>query len=499
MEKERIILEHLERGELLTPEALSTIVKGGSVGATTTAAGGQKGKEGGERLLLASVRVTKNYTKKSKKRTYEDFVRYYNHRFAALSGMLRQRAELAGATAIARIPQRPNERAAAIGMVKEKSITRNGSVMLQLEDPSGELRVVVTKKESDLYNAARDLVLDEVIGVSGSTGNQILFANELFFPDVPVTHELKKSPREEYLAIIGDPQVGSREFLSKDFARLTAWFHGRLGNEEQRRIASLVKYVIVIGDLVEGVGVYPGQEAELAIKDITAQYEAFASLIKKLPGSLPIICIPGNHDAGRLAEPQPPIYKDFAASLYELPNVLVLSNPSTITIGTTTTFPGIEVLLYHGYSLPYYADTVPGIRERGGQKRAELIMKFLLQRRHLAPTHGSNLFIPDAEEDPLIIERVPDIFITGHIHRVATANYRGVTLINGSAWCDITENQEKRGLEPQPGRLILVNLKTRDVRIINFYTGQLGGEGSDATSEEGAPGKTEMTGEGVVS
>jgi DNA polymerase II small subunit len=91
-----------------------------------------------------------------------------------------------------------------------------------------------------------------------------------------------------------------------------------------------------------------------------------------------------------------------------------------------------------------------------------------LQRRHLAPTHASVTYIP-GKRDPLVIRRVPDFFITGHVHRVTVSNYRNITLINSSCWSEISEDQIKRGLEPQPARLPVVNLKTREVKIMNFY------------------------------
>ncbi len=47
-----------------------------------------------------------------------------------------------------------------------------------------------------------------------------------------------------------------------------------------------------------------------------------------------IIC-PGNHDAMRIAEPQPELYRDFAAPLYELPNAIMVSNPSIVNIGSS--------------------------------------------------------------------------------------------------------------------------------------------------------------------
>jgi DNA polymerase II small subunit len=86
----------------------------------------------------------------------------------------------------------------------------------------------------------------------------------------------------------------------------------------------------------------------------------------------------------------------------------------------------------------------------------------------LAPSHTSNQYIPDVNEDPLIIRDVPDFFVTGHIHRLSVGQYKNITLLNCSCWSDVTEDQEKRGLEPQPGKLPLVNLKTREVKIINF-------------------------------
>jgi len=105
----------------------------------------------------------------------------------------------------------------------------------------------------------------------------------------------------------------------------------------------------------------------------------------------------------------------------------------------------------------------------GGQKRSDLILEFYLKRRHLAPTHTSNMYIPDTEHDPMVIERVPDFLATGHIHRTSVNNYRGITIMNCSAWTGSTEDQIKRGLVPEPGRAILVNLRSRAVKIMNFY------------------------------
>ncbi|USN45907.1 MAG: metallophosphoesterase [Candidatus Woesearchaeota archaeon] len=415
------------------------------------------------------IEILQNYTKPSKKRAVGDFVSVFKNRFKLVEKILRTRQEMSGVTTIKRAKQHTKDDAVTvIGMIVEKQLTKNNNFILTVEDMTDKITIIITQKNNDLFELTKDLVLDEIIGIQGVVGDGSLFVKSIIFPDVSLSKELKKSPYDEHLAIIGDLHAGSQVFMENEFKAAIKWLNGELGSPEQRAIAQKVKYAIFTGDLVEGVGVYPGQEKDLIIPTIKKQYDHFTSLIKEIRSSIEIIIIPGNHDAGRLAEPQAPLYKDYAGSVYSLPNVTCLSNPSLVTIGKHKDFSGFKVLLYHGGSLIYYSDNVPSIRAAGGQKRVDMIMEFLLKRRHLAPTHGSTLYLPDTELDLLAIDDVPDFFITGHIHRASVSNYRNVTLINGSCWTDTTEDQIKRGLEPQPCQLPVVNLKTRQVQVLNF-------------------------------
>ena len=108
------------------------------------------------------------------------------------------------------------------------------------------------------------------------------------------------------------------------------------------------------------------------------------------------------------------------------------------------------------------------IRKAGRIERPDLIMKYQLQRRHLAPSHSSTLYLPNEREDPLVIEKIPDFFISGHLHKTMVANYHGITMINCSCWIGQTEDQERRGIKPDPCKVVLVNLRTRDIKILNF-------------------------------
>jgi DNA polymerase II small subunit len=423
-------------------------------------------------LSAPPIQILKNYTKPPKKYVYNDFVQYFNKRYNALSAILRQRKELAGVTSINRIiGKKEREQTAIIGIVSEKKESKTKHIILTVEDPTGRIEVWLSNTNHELQTIAREIVLDEVIGILGQAAGDRMFANSVIFPDIPATHELKKCAQERYAVFVGDVHAGAKLFMKDEFEKFLLWLSGRMGTAEQKRIAEKVGYVIFTGDLVEGVGIYPDQDQDLLIPDIRAQYREFARYIKMIPSHMQIVLISGNHDAGRLQEPQTPIYKDFAQELYDMPNVTILSNPCMFTINQTPTHPGFDVLLYHGYSLIYYANNVPAIREAGGQKATEQIMKLLLRKRHLAPTHGCNTYVPDSEEDPLVIDRVPDFFVTGHVHRVSFANYRGVTVLNASCWNEVSEEQEKRGLEPQPARLPVVNLSTREIRVMNFYHG----------------------------
>ncbi|MEK6835489.1 MAG: metallophosphoesterase [Nanoarchaeota archaeon] len=416
-----------------------------------------------------NVIILKNYVDKDKKREVQDFIDYFKIRYNFLKNILLKRQELQNAVSINRALNRSErETIAIIGLVNDKRITKNGNILITLEDPTGLINVVINKSRKELFELANDIIFDEVIGVTGYNGDRIIFVNEIFLPDISLNNELKKGPNEEYVAFTSDLQVGNKVFFEKNFLKFIDWINGNYGNKEQREIAKRVKYLFIPGDLVDGVGVYPDQEYDLAILDIYKQYEKLAEYLARIRKDIKIILSVGNHDAVRLAEPQPFPDKKMAPLLYEFSNVIMATNPSLVNIASTKDFSGFNILIYHGSSFFYIVENVESIRRAGRTERPDLIMKFLLQRRHLAPSHTATLYLPNPDEDPLLIEKIPDFFISGHLHKTKVDNYHGVTTINCSAWIDQTEDQKRRGIVPDPCKAVLVNLKTRDVKILNF-------------------------------
>ncbi len=279
-------------------------------------------QEEAKRAEEFNVEIVESYNEASSDRAVQDFVSFFNARYKSLSRLISGRPGLMNNVSIARLKNKPGgETASIIGLVRDIAMTKNNNLMLTLEDPTGSVKVVVQKSNREMYAEAIGITLDEVIGVTGMGGANILFASSIVWPDIPML-ESKKSPNHEFAIVLSDLHVGSKLFLETEFRRFLAWIRGELGNPTQTEIAKRTKYIFIVGDLVDGVGIYPDQYGELAVKDIYEQYKLCAELISQIPKDKAIIVCPGNHDALRLSEPQPPLNQALARPLYEIPNVI---------------------------------------------------------------------------------------------------------------------------------------------------------------------------------
>ncbi len=420
-------------------------------------------------LTGAPVSIIVSHEGNPHKYEVKDFVNFFLSRYRFLENILRHRQELENVLTINRVlSKKEKEKVSVIGLINDINPTKNDNLVLTLEDPTGTIKVIVSKNKTELFHLAKELTYDEVVGITGISGDKIIFSENIVWPDIPTSHELKKGEAEESLIFLSDIHVGSSLFLKEEFGRFLSWIRGETGNETQRSLAASVKYIVIAGDLVDGVGIYPSQEEELNIFSYKEQYAEFCRLIKQIPPDKKLIVCPGNHDAVHLAEPQSVFYREYAPELFQLPNITIVSNPAYINVGKTKEFSGFDILMYHGYSFDYHINSIEALRNNGGYHRADLMMRYLLKRRHLAPSFKSTPYFPAYSEDPLIINKIPDFFVTGHIHYSKVANYKGVTMICGSCWQGKTSFQEKLGHEPEPARVPLVNLKTREVKILRF-------------------------------
>jgi len=398
----------------------------------------------------------------SKKLEVKDFVTYFKQRFVRMRNILQERGELNNLVSLNKISGN-KQGFSIIGIVSDKKITKNKNLLFEVEDLTGRIRVLINQNKPELYKMAEDITLDSVIGFKGSGNKEIFFANNLFFPDSTLP-ERKKGDVDEYALFISDLHVGSKLFMEKNFLKFVDYINGKIPDTPE---VKKIKYLFVVGDLISGVGIFPGQENELNIKDVEDQYAKVAELFGKIRKDIRIIIAPGNHDAMRIMEPQPFLEEKYAWPLYNLKNVTLVTNPSTVNVGKTGFFEGFNVLMYHGYSIHYYANNIARLMKEKAAHQPEKIMNYLLLNRHLAPTHSSTLYFP-SDKDPLMIEDVPDIFVVGHSHKSGINYYNNILVISGSSWESMTAFQEKMGNKPDFCKVPMFNLKTRAVKILDF-------------------------------
>jgi DNA polymerase II small subunit len=96
-------------------------------------------------------------------------------------------------------------------------------------------------------------------------------------------------------------------------------------------------------------------------------------------------------------------------------------------------------------------------------------MRELLKKRHLSPIYGGKTELAPLRTDWMVINQIPDIVHFGHAHHNAVNSYRGVLMINSGTFQSQTEFMQKQGIDPTPGIVTYVNLRSGEPNIIPFY------------------------------
>jgi len=380
----------------------------------------------------------------------------FHSRFRQLAKMLRGRPQLGNLRPIKDL-RASDGGSSVIGMVRSvRETPQRHHLIVTVDDETGSLEVLVPK---DSPGARLTILSDEVVGLHlqfSKDAGRIPRVAALERPDVPAHRTVGRSPRARRAIFLSDLHVGSRSFLIDPWNALVEFLRGHGPHPD---LAASIDHVVIAGDLVDGIGIYPRQEHDLAISDVVEQYAELGRRLAELPDRLTVVAIPGNHDAVCPAEPQPTLPTSLAA--YLPPNVRVLSNPSTFAL------EGVVVEAYHGRSFDDLIPALPGM----SYARPTEVMKRMLQMRHLAPIYGDRTPLAPLPRDGLVIDPAPDILVTGHAHTYGFDRYRGVLLLNASTWQSETEYQRMRNISPVPARAAIVDLATLGLVTADFSTG----------------------------
>jgi DNA polymerase II small subunit len=375
-----------------------------------------------------------------------DYVYYFRDRYTRLGSMIRSRIDPIPIEALVKMGRYKQELCAITGLVMDVRGTTNGHRMADIEDSTGTIPVLFNKDRPG-FSDAELLVPDEVVGVRGtlSGDGRLFFSDQLFRPDIPLSHAPFTSDTPGTAVLISDVHVGSNTFLEEAWNRFADWLDD-----------SEASYLLIAGDLVDGIGVYPGQEHELTIPNIYEQYEIFGKMLTDLPSRIKIIVAPGNHDVVRSAEPQPAIPEEFTRNFPS--NCEFVENPALVNL------QGVRVQMYHGRSLDDLISLIPG----ASYEHAAPMLEGMLQRRHLAPTYGRRTPIAAAREDGLIIDPIPEVLHTGHIHIMGITEYRGTLSINSGTWQAQTAFQKQMNIHPTPAKAVVLDLQNLQTQVLDF-------------------------------
>ena len=385
------------------------------------------------------------------KGTLNDIVNLFYDRYQTIAEILRNQAGFKASGTIKQIQKEKKKGRSynLVGIVLDVRRTKSGGKMVTMEDLSSTMSVFVRKDDP----ASATILKDEVLGISGKFGDdgRMFWVDNVVYPDILPNHQNKGGMEFDpvSIAFISDLHMGSKKFLESEWDKMMAWMN------TDDETAQNIKWLVLSGDVIDGIGIYPGHEENICIANSFDQYEMCARKLDELPDHITPILLPGNHDAVRPAEPQPMlehgVQQKFNSTIH-------VGNPARINLS------GIDVLSYHGKGID---DIVPRVETVTYDKPQEA-MKLMLQKRHLAPMWGERNALSPEEEDQMVIQSPPDIFVTGHTHAHATEWHRGIPLVVSSTFQGETDFMQMMGYKPKMGYLSVYNIQNRQFRIGQF-------------------------------
>ncbi|MEK6902305.1 MAG: metallophosphoesterase [archaeon] len=386
-----------------------------------------------------------------------DFLKLFQDKYTFLSGELKNRGYQPKSLGKVDRQGRDTE-FDLIVMISEKKLTKNGHVLMTVEDLEGHGKALIPASDEELVRKAKRLTDDDVIGIKvklARTG-ELLIVKDFSWPDLP-QRKPKTSEIDLGMIITSDIHIGSRLFLRDWWEKFIEWTNGKVGSEKEKERVGKLKYLVIAGDNVDGIGVYPNHLPELEVKDIYEQYNQFQNYLLQLPEHLEIFITPGNHDPCRWHDPQPPVIKEFVPQLYGQKNIHFLPSPSWVEIEDQKT------LIYHGSGLigGMFAMNIP-------PTKPEEVIKELLIKRDLMSVYGTKHPYAPEPRAYMLVRELPDVYIGGDNHHNGYAQYRGTTIINNGCWQTTSAYAASKGFINTPGRVPQFFFQTANIRESRF-------------------------------
>jgi len=147
------------------------------------------------------------------------------------------------------------------GLVQYKEAER-GRAKLGIEDPSGVLSAPAYG--GDLQEAVGGLLQDQFVMAKLGYGPSGMLVKDIIQPDIPARTP-RRSGSEAYAILISDLHVGSKYFMENEFREFVSWL------SKPDTVARRTRFLLICGDVVDGVGIYKDQDRELVLQTVEEQ------------------------------------------------------------------------------------------------------------------------------------------------------------------------------------------------------------------------------------
>lgn len=272
MRREDIVKGFLDRGKLLTPDALTFLEKKDAeelLAQQYTATVLTEKDFMGEK-----IKIIKNLIEKPAELTPKDFLGFYTSKYEKMKSIIEKRLQKSFIS-LNKLDSFRNE-VYIIGIVKE--IEDNEKTKITLEDTTTTAPIIFNEKPA--------VDLDDVVAIKAVSAGKVLFGKQVFYPDIPLRAPTKTNGKACFVS-----DLHMDEAPPKDVEQFFRWF------SEQK-----IKYLSIVGDI--------GDKKQL--EQLVGQY-CYDSKVFVTPGC-------SSEEYPQLAEQ------------FDSKNIISLSNPSMIEI-----------------------------------------------------------------------------------------------------------------------------------------------------------------------
>lgn len=378
----------------------------------------------------------------------EDFIAYVQSRYRQMARIIETNGFGRASTIASASKHGRQDDIRLIGMIYDLQKSKKGNLIMTFEDMTGTTKIIIN--QSSPY-FKWEFVKDEVLGVVGSFNDDgsLFFPSHISRPEIPRSHRWEPSDSPSKVLLMGDIHLGNKEFKTDGWNHAMQWLKA---NHEKE----CIDYVIIPGDVVDGIGVYPDQENDLSMIEIDDQYHALAEALKDIPDGIPVVMSPGNHDAVRLAEPQPVWKKRFTQDFDS--SITMVANPVCYQIEDRTFYS------YHGRGIDQLVPSINSVTYDDPIRAMTYMAKF----RHFCPTYGGKVALCPEKKDYLVMEKVPDAIFAGHVHKSQSGIYNGVRLVQCGCAMGQSDYQAMNNLVPDVCQFPVLALNNGVVRFHDF-------------------------------